>query len=111
MVSIPEVFTDNSPMSPTQSVPVKILAQENHSVSFQKHWASNLIMMSAGYVLVNQTKSQPDLELCCFTVHQIGGTFKKPKGKKAFYNWILQHPKIVQYPIANYFLTLLIEGK
>ena len=61
MVSIPEVFTDNSPMSPTQSVPVKILAQENHSVSFQKHWASNLIMMSAGYVLVNQTKSQPDL--------------------------------------------------
>ena len=36
MVSTPEVGTDNSPMSPRQYVTVKILVQENYSVSFKK---------------------------------------------------------------------------
>ena len=34
MVSTPELFTDNIPISPIQSVMWKIQVQENHSVSF-----------------------------------------------------------------------------
>ena len=35
MISTTKGFTDNSPMSPIQSVTVKIQVQENHSIIFR----------------------------------------------------------------------------
>ena len=31
--------------------------------------------------------------------------------KKSLYNWILQHPQAVQYPIANDCLKVYIDGQ
>ena len=42
MVSTPEGFTNNSTISHSQYVIVKILMQENHSVTFCKHLTPNL---------------------------------------------------------------------
>ena len=68
--------------------------------------------MSAGFVPINQGKNQPDLALCCGPVSQRGGNIKKKStGKKIPYNWILQHPQVVQSPIANYCLKLSIDDQ
>ena len=33
------------------------------------------------------------------------------QARKYLYNWILQHPQVVQYPIENYCIKLFIGGK
>ena len=43
----------------------KILVQENHSVSFWKHWTSILRLISAGFVPINQSARQSE-QLVCF---------------------------------------------
>ena len=63
MIYTPKVFTDNGPMQPRQFVTVKILAQENQSVSFQKHRMSNLGLLPTGYVLLNQNKRELELSV------------------------------------------------
>ena len=70
MVSNPEGFTDNSPMSPSQYVTMKNLVQENHSINFLKHWTPNTRLMSAGYVLPNQNIRKPEQEIICGQVFQ-----------------------------------------
>ena len=68
MVSTPRGFTDNSLMSPSQYVSLNCFGQENHSVIFDQHWTSNLRLMSAGYVLLNQSSRQSYLEVCSGSV-------------------------------------------
>ena len=47
-----------------------------------------------------------------FLVSQRGGDIKnKQTGQKTPYNWILQHPHIVQYPIANDCIKLSIYSQ
>ena len=71
MVSTPDGFTYNSLMLSSQSVTVKNLVQENHSVCFQNHWKSNLRLLPAGFVMINKIARQSDMEVCCGPVFQI----------------------------------------
>ena len=31
--------------------------------------------------------------------------------RESLYNWIIRHPQVVQYSIANYFIYVSIDGK
>ena len=53
-VSNPEGFTDNSKISPSQSVIVENPSARKSLCQFQNHCESNLRLLSAGYVLLNQ---------------------------------------------------------
>ena len=77
MVYNPEVFIEKIPMSPCQSVSVKIQVQENQSIIFYTHWKSKLRLLSAGFVPLNQSESQSDISVCCVPVLQIGGYIQK----------------------------------
>ena len=83
MVSSPEVFSYNSPMSPSQSVTVKKPSARNHSISFQKLWKSNLRLLSSGYVLLNKRVMQLEMAVFCGPIYQRGGEIKESmKGSK-----------------------------
>ena len=59
--------------------------------------------------MLNQSTKKTDLAVCFFLVSQRGGDIKnKQTGQKTPYNWILQHPWVVQPPIANDCLKLSI---
>ena len=62
--------------------------------------------------MLNQSTKKTDLAVCFFLVSQRGGDIKnKQTGQKTPYNWILQHPHIVQYPIANDCIKLSIYSQ
>ena len=112
MVSTPERFTDNSPIPPGPSVTIinpsaakslhlftEVLDVKNKSaVRRVGDPTSNHKAIRAGSMLWSSiTKSK---------VHtKINEIFKK-----SLYNWILQHPQVVQYPIANDYLKVSIDG-
>ena len=70
MVSTSEGFNDNIMMSYEPYMPVKNLMRGNQSVNFQKHWTSNLGLVSAGSVLLNKRARISYISLCCGPVYQ-----------------------------------------
>ena len=81
MVSTPERFTDNSPISPGSYVTVK---NPSAIKSGSMLWSS--IKKSIGHTKINELV------------------------KKYLHNWILQHPQVVQSPIAYDCLKVSIDG-
>ena len=77
MVSNPERFTDNSTMSPSQYVTVKNPCARKPPQQFYTHYNSNLRLMSAGFVLINQSAKQSELEACCGPVYQSDSSKQK----------------------------------
>ena len=86
MVSTPKGFTDNSPISPSQSVTMKHPSVRKPLCRFQTHWNSNLILISAGFVPLNQSTKESDPALYCGPVYQRGGDIQKSinRSKKLF---------------------------
>ena len=112
MVSTPEGFTDNSPISPMKSTPVKksrarkslclftnILDVKNKTANRQVGATkSNLKAIKFGnkkWALKQKRKVNSKI------YEQI---------KKYIYNWIMHHPQVVQSPIANDCLKVKIDG-
>ena len=62
-------------------------------------------------MLINKIKSQSYQALCCGTVYQSDTAIQKTMKKRALYNWILQHPQVVQSLIANDCLKSYTDGK
>ena len=83
----------------------KIQLQENYSVNFYTHWNSNLRLLSAGFVPLNQSINLSELALFCGPVYRIGRVIQKSinRSKKlftiGFYNitrlWCLRQQMIV----------------
>ena len=69
MVSTPEGFSDNSQISSSQSVTVKIPVQENYSIIFRTCYKSNLWLLSSGFVPLNKSAKKSELALCCDPVY------------------------------------------
>ena len=65
MVSTPERCNDNIHMALNQYEFTKNLGQENHSVNFQRHCMSNIILLFVGYVHLIQSVSPEEQEICC----------------------------------------------
>ena len=62
-------------------------------------------------MLLNQNVSQSEQVVCCGKIFQIVKDIKiSEQVKKYLYNWILQHPQVVQSPIADGFLKVSIDG-
>ena len=112
MVSTPERFTDNSPMPPLTPVTVKnpsaikllrifteVLYVKKNSVHRVGVAKSNRKAIRAGGVCFS---SIPNRRVHTKTNEQV---------KKHLYNWIIQHPRVFQSPIANDCLKLYIDGR
>ena len=112
MVSTTERFTENSPMSPGPSVNVKNPSARKSPRKFteildvkKKASVQRLCADKSKYKAIRS-----GIMLWSSIPKKRVHTKINERVKKSFYNWILQHPQAVQYPVTNYCLKLSIDG-
>ena len=110
MVYTPEVFTDNSPISPRTSTPVKKPSAQKSLCMF-----TNVLKgKKTAYCQVGAAKSK---RKAIKFGNKPWALKKKRKGnskideqiKKSPYDWIMHHPEVVQSPIVNDCMKVRID--
>ena len=113
MVSNTEVFTENSPMSPSQYVAVR----NTSAIKPLRQFLDTLEIKPKTYVRrfcasKSKYKAIRDVGMLWSSIPKRWGHLKiNQQVKKYLYNWVLQHHQVVQYPIANYCLKYLLTIK
>ena len=112
MVSIPDRFTENSPMPPSQSMTVnnpnarKLLRQLLDALNVKPKTAVRRFCAAKS----NHKPIRSGSMLCSSILKKLGYPKINQQVKKSLYNWILQHLQVVQYPISNNDLKVYIDG-
>ena len=112
MISNPEGFTDNSPIYPMTSTPVKKPSTIKSLCLF-----TNIldVKKESAYRWVGAAKYECK-EIKYGTTpwslkqNQKGNSKIDDQVKKSHYNYIMRNPQVVQSPIVNYFLKVNIDG-
>ena len=112
MISNPEGFTDNSPIYPMTSTPVKKPSTIKSLCLF-----TNIldVKKESAYRWVGAAKYERK-EIKYGTIpwslkqNQKGNSKIDDQVKKSHYNYIMRNPQVVQSPIVNYFLKVNIDG-
>ena len=111
MVSTPDRFTYNSPMSSVPSVPVK----QPNAIKSLHHFSETLDIKPKTAVcrLCTAKSNHKEIRTGITLWSSISKRHRHTKInlclKRDFYNWILQHPQVVQSPRANYCIKLSIN--
>ena len=112
MVSTIDIFTDNSPMSPGPPMIVKKCSERKSLCLFAEilDVKSKTAVCRVGAAKSNSKAIIAGSMLCLIIPNRKLHTQKNEQVKKYFYNWILQHPQVVQSPISNYCVKMYIDG-
>ena len=111
MVSTPEGFTDNSPIYPMTSTPIKKTSAEKSLCLFSNifevkktacRWVGAAKSKRKAITFGNKPWSLKQ--------NRKGSSKIDKQIKKSLYNWIMHHPQVVQSPIFNYCLKVKIDG-
>ena len=112
MVSNPEGFTNNSPISPMTSTPVKKPNARKSLCIF-----TNILYLKekTSTCRSKATKSENKVIESGTTTWELNKKRKvnsriNDQIKKSLYNWIMHHPQVVQSPIVNDCLKVNIDG-
>ena len=112
MVSTTERFTDNSSISPGPHMIVKkysarkSLRLSTEVLDFKERTA----VCRVGADKSKRKEIRVDSMLCSSIPKRKIHTKINEQVKKSLYNWILQHPQVVQSPISNYSFKVSIDG-
>ena len=112
MISTPEVFSNDGPISPMASIPVKkpharkSLCLFTNILDVKKETASHLVG-AAKYKL--KTIKYVTIPWSLKKKQKLNSKIDEQK-KKSLYNWIMHHPQVVQSPIFNDCLKVEIYG-
>ena len=112
IVSTPEGFTDNSPIFPMISTPVKKLSARKSLCLF-----NNILDMKkktytrrSGAPKSKHKEINPGTKPWALKPKQNVNSKINYQIKKYLYNWIMHHPQVVQSPIVNYCMKVNIDG-
>ena len=112
MVSTPEGFTNNSPISPMTSKPVKKPNAQKSLCLF-----TNVLEVKKKTVYRRVRASKSKRKAIKFGYKPWTLKQKRKVNSKIyeqimryFYNWIMHHPQVVQSPIVNDCLKVKIDG-
>ena len=111
MFSTPEIFTDNIPMSPGPSVNVR----KSSAIKSIRLFTEFLDVKNKTAVQrVGADKSKRKLVISGSILWSSIPKSRRHKKineqvKKSLYNWIIQHPQVVQSPISDYCLKFSID--
>ena len=110
MVSTPEGFTNNSPIYPRTSSPVKKPSAKKSLFMF----TNVLVVKKTAYCRVGAAKYKRKAidfgnEPWSLKQQQKGHSKICEQINKSLYNWIIHHPQVVQSPILNDFLKVKID--
>ena len=112
MVSTPEVFTDNSPISPMTSTPVKKPSAQKSLCMF-----TNILEVKkkTAYRRVGAAKyKRKEIKIGNkpweLKQNKKGNSEIDEQIKKYFLNWIMYHPQVVQSTIVNDCMKVKIDG-
>ena len=112
MVSTPEVFTNDSPISPLTSTPVKKLSARKSMCIF-----TNILDVKKKtdtcWVVYAKSKSKAikyDNKPWALTPKRKGSSKINDQINKFLYNWIMHHTQVVQSPIVNECLKVDIHS-
>ena len=113
MVYTPEVFTDNSPILPSQSVTVKKPSAIKSLCPFlDKLEVKPKTDVHRFFAAKSNHKAFISGSMLCYSIPKRWVHSKiNQQVKEALYNWILQYPQVLQSPIANNCLKLSIDGQ
>ena len=112
MVSNPEGFTNNSPISPMTTPTIKkpsarkSLCLFTNILHVKKKTAIRWVRTAKSKCKVIKAGTMP----CALKPKQKGNPMIKDHMNKALYSSIINHPQVVQSPIANYCLKMNIDG-
>ena len=112
MVSTPERFTDNSSISPGPPMIVKKYSARKSLCLFTEvlDFKKRTAFFRVGADKSKRKEIRADSMLCSSTPKRKIHTKINEQVQKSLYNWILQHPQVVQSPTANYFFKVSIDG-
>ena len=101
MVSTTDRFTDNSTMSPGPPMMVKKCSARKPLRLFTKNWMKKTAVCYVGAAKSNIKAIVSGIMLWPSITKSKGHTKINEQVNKYLYNWILQHPQVLQYPISN----------
>ena len=112
MVSTPNKFTENNPIPPCPYMTVKNTSARKWLCLFTEVLD---VKKKTAVRRVGADKSKRKEIISCSMLwssitKRIGHTKINERVNKYIYNWNLQHPQVVQSPMANYWLKVSIDG-
>ena len=112
IVSTPERFTDNIPISPGPPMIVKkCSARKSLHLFTEVLDVKNKTSVRQVVACKSKRKAIKSGSIFCSIIPKRKGHIKiNEQVNKYLYNWILQHNQVVKYPISKYFLKVSIDG-